>query len=100
QSRLDLPYLRLRTRCRMVERIRLDAAYVRLRLCDVDRARGQHSLARGRSDQGRLVPERPGYPPTSRRRLVGIRVGRLLARLSAGLLAGLLACTRLSAGSA
>ena len=40
QSRLDLPHVRLRPRRRLVERIRLHAAHVRLRLRALDRARG------------------------------------------------------------
>ena len=52
RSQLDIPHLRLRPRRRMVERVDIDAAHVRLRLRSLHRARRQPALARRGPDQG------------------------------------------------
>ena len=56
-ARLDLPHLRLRSRRRMVERVHLHPAHVRLRFRALDRARRQPAFAGRRPDQGGQLPE-------------------------------------------
>src|SRR5262249_37044796 len=63
---------RLRSRRRMVARIRQHAAHVRLRLRAVHRARGQSALARRRPLPRRLVPATGGDEGEARCRLVGL----------------------------
>src|SRR4051794_38527470 len=67
----------------MVERVRLHAAHVRLRLRAFDRARRQHSFARRGASKGRRVPQRNRDERAACRRLVGLSRFRFLLLLLA-----------------